>query len=265
MSEYKPNLLERFSTWVLKSRPPINESASEERKFQAFAGKGINEFIFDKQGYLGTGNGFTTQVNRSSVRNWFNWYSRDSTVRSGINALVEDSVGLGYRTVMPVGFEVEIDDEGEPIIPEQKELVDEFGRVQNLDHRMVNIVRLALIAGFCPVETRITKFPNKSKLKIIHPATVVALHTDEDGNFDFLIQQTSATETRRFNADELTMFVYNQLGNDYRGLSLVHTVETLLEIKHAALNNMEGMIERYISPLYIWLTTGDITPIKNAR
>lgn len=207
----------------------------------------------------------STRVSQNEIRSWFNWYKNDSTVRSGINTLAESSVGFGYHTIMPSGFKIKLDKDGEEITPEQKELVDEFGRILNLDHLMPNITRLMLIAGFCPVETRVTKYPTKSKLKIIHPKTVQEIYVDKYGDFDYLVQQTDQFgKGKKFTKDEVTLFTYNQIGNDLTGMSLVETVEPLLSIKHAALNNMEGMIERYISPLYIWLTTGDITPVKNA-
>ena len=262
MSEYKPNILERISTWVLRERPAINETVSvEERKIQALRGKGLREYSFNP---FSNQKGYSNKLQRSKTASWFQWYDCDSTVRSGVNSLVETSTGLGYHTIMPASYPVTKDKLDEPITPKEKELIDEFGRVQNLDHLMPNITRLMLIAGFCAVETRITKFPAKSKLKIIHPVTVEEIHVDEDGKFDYLIQRIDTNTTEKFTKDEVTLFVYNQMGNDYRGRGLIETVTNELSIKHAALNNMEGMIERYISPLYIWKSTGDITPIKNA-
>ena len=211
-------------------------------------------------------NGLSTKLNQSAIRNYFKWYKDDSTVRSGINVLAESSVGLGYHTSMPAGFKIKLDKTGEEITPEQKELIDEFGRVQNLDQLNPNLTRIMLIAGFVPVETRIQKYATKSKLKIIHPMTVREIFADEYGDFDYLIVDSTknTSQGEKLTKDEITLFTYNQIANDLSGVSLVETVAPLLSIKHSALNNMEGMIERYISPLYIWMTTGDVTPIKNA-
>ena len=261
MSEYKPNIIERISTRLMGRRPPIVESTTAPRVIQARRGKGIYEYstsgIFTKKGKG------TIKLSPVSTKNWFRWYENDSTVRSGINALTETAAGLGYHTSMPSSFILTFDKDGELIPSEQKKLVDEFGRVHNLDHLMPNIVRLMLLAGFCPVETQITKFPTKSIIKIIHPATVKELHVDENGKFDYLIQDDGTQAGRTLTSKEVALFTYNQMGNDYTGLSLVSTVESLLSIKHSALNNMEGMIERYISPIYIWKSTGDITPVQN--
>ncbi len=244
------------------SRKEATSKEIIEKALQAYRGRGLREFSYNQT--QANKNGYTTKLQRSRTASWFQWYDCDSTVRSGINTLDETAVGLGYHTIMPASFPEKIDSEGNLVIPKEKALVDEFGRVQNLDKLMPNITRLMLITGFCPVETRITKFPAKSNLKIIHPITVESIETDERGKFKSLTQWISSGKKETFTADEITLFTYNQMGNDYRGRGLVETVTNELSIKHAALNNMEGMIERYISPLYIWMSTGDINPIKNA-
>ena len=76
-------------------------------------------------------------------------------VFASVNGLSEAAVGQGYHTVI---------DEEEP--EKAKELVDEFGKEMNLDSFLPNVCKNMLIAGFCPVETKINKFPAKSALKI---------------------------------------------------------------------------------------------------
>lgn len=207
-------------------------------------------------------------VTPQNITSFFVWYETDGSLRSMLNSLAESSVGLGFFTQMPSSFEIAEDEFGEPITPVQKELVDEFNRVQNMDHLLPNITRLMLTAGFVFVDTRINKFPIKSKLKIIHPDTVKKINQFSDGSLKSIVQEVKneqgMTKQITIPAKFLTHFIHNQQANDLRGLSIVKSVEILLSAKLSAITNMDGIIRRYLAPKLIWMASQDVTPIKEA-
>ena len=82
----------------------------------------------------------------TGIINFYNWYETDGVVFASVNGLSEAAVGQGYHTTI---------EEEEP--EEAKELVDEFGKEMNLDFLLPNVCKNMLIAGFCPVETKINK------------------------------------------------------------------------------------------------------------
>jgi len=186
----------------------------------------------------------------SGIQSFYTWYETDGVVFASVNGLSEASVGKGFHTA--------VDEEDEE--PERaKELVDEFGKEMNLDVFLPNVCKNMLIAGFCPVETKINKFPSKSALKIIHPATVKEIGQNEDGTLKHIIQkpQKRGSKEIKILADELTLFVHNQIANDLRGTSIIKPIESLLSTKNTAISNIDKIIEKRMFPDIIWKTTRD--------
>jgi len=187
------------------------------------------------------------------IKSYYEWYENDGVVFASVNGLSEAAVGQGYHTTIE-----EDDDE------EAKELVDEFGKELNLDVLLPNICKNMLIAGFCPVETRINKIPSKSALKIIHPKTVKEIGQNEDGTLKHIIQKSQDTGGRDITilAENLTLFVHNKIANDLRGTSIIKPIESLLAIKRTAITNIDKIIEKRMFPDIIWKTTRDPAGLK---
>ena len=187
------------------------------------------------------------------IKSYYEWYENDGVVFASVNGLSEASVGQGYHTA------IEEED------PERaKELVDEFGKELNLDVLLPNICKNMLIAGFCPVETRINKIPSKSALKIIHPKTVKEIGQNEDGTLKHIIQKSQDRGGRDITilAENLTLFVHNQIANDLRGTSIIKPIESLLSTKRTAISNIDKIIEKRMFPDIIWKTTRDPAGLK---
>ena len=194
-----------------------------------------------------------TKTKVTGIINYYNWYETDGVVFASVNGLSEAAVGQGYHTTIT---------EEEP--EEAKELVDEFGKEMNLDFLLPNICKNMLIAGFCPVETKINKIPSKSALKIIHPKTVKEIVLNDDGTVKYLIQRAQKTSGRdvKILGKDLTLFVHNKIANDPRGTSIIKPVEYLLAIKRTAISNIDKIIEKRMFPDIIWKTTRDPAGLK---
>lgn len=211
-----------------------------------------------------TGGGLFTRGRITSrparISNYFTWYEKDGVVFASINSLSEAATGLGYHNKMPDDYEWESEE-----IPEPLELVNEFGEEMQLDSVTPNICRNMLIAGFCPVEIEIDKFPSKSALKVIHPKTVkeIVLGGDEYHGIKSIVQKVGSKKAT-ITGENLAWFVNNQIGNDKRGISIIKPVASLLAIKDTALSNMGKIIDRYLAPLVIWKSTQSIAGLKTA-
>lgn len=190
-----------------------------------------------------------------SIADYYNWYETDGVVYAAINSLAEMAVGQGCYTT------VDSDQSA-------KKLVDEFNQVQNVDILFPNICRNMLIAGFLPVESKLNKFPSKSTLRIIHPLTVVGGELDVDketGDLLGVTQDKTGTGTSKYPMipeKDIALFVHNQLGNDYRGNSMIRPVIALLAYRKAAVVAMNTILEKYASPKGIWKSTKDITVLR---
>lgn len=184
------------------------------------------------------------------IKTFYTWYETDGVVFASVNGLSEAAVGQGYHTAV---------DEDDENAERAKELVDEFGKVMNLDFFLPNICKNMLIAGFCPVETKINKLPSKSALKIIHPKTVKEIVLNDDGSVRHLIQKAQKTGGKdvKILGKNLTLFVHNKIANDPRGTSIIKPIESLLAIKKTALSNIDKIIEKRMFPDIIFKTTRD--------
>ena len=191
----------------------------------------------------------------SGLGSYYTWYEVDGVVHSAVNSLSEQAVGQGYYTRI---------DEDEP--EEAKELVDELGKFLQFDAMNKNVCINMLIAGFCPVETRITRFPSKSIRKIIHPMSVYDFAQDKNNNVLWLRQKdpnSGMASQTKIEGKNLTWFVNNQIGNDLRGTSIIKPVEGLLSTKQTAVDNMDAIIDRKLYPIAVWKSKRGAGPLKN--
>ena len=194
-----------------------------------------------------------------SAAGLYSWYTSDGVVFASVNGLAEAAVGQGYYTAT--------DDEAGNKTSEKraKELVDEFGKEQNLDILNPNICKNMLIAGFCFVETRMNKFPSKCALQIIHPKIVKKISVDgKDGSINYIMVDNPKAGAKdiKIEGKYLTLFVHNQIANDVTGTSIITPVESLLTTKRTAITNIDKIIEKRMFPDIIWKTTRDPAGLK---
>ena len=205
--------------------------------------------------------GSTHTYSTTKIKDYFDAYLNHDKVRGPIDDLTEQTVGDGYFTSV------------EMLTPKTKrstakEFIDEFGMFFNLDAKLVNLTRIMLIAGFCPVETKLVKGPvEKNSLKIVHPITI-----DNDPNKGIKAVNGVVTELHQkvagvpnvIKGKDLAWFVHGQIGNDPRGTSEVRGILDILNTLNSATADVEKILKRYIGPLGIWKTRDSIEPIKRA-
>ena len=250
------NIIERLSTRVLGPRHPIPSVDGR-----------IDEAILGLDASSGPGlfGSRKPSLSPRGIKGYYTWYEQDGVVFSSVNGLAEAATGQGYFNTMPGDYEATEAEEAGDELPKELELVNDFGRLMNLDHVNPNICRNMLIAGFCPVEVQIDKFPSKSDLKVIHPMTVkeIVLGGDMYHGIQSIIQKVGNKKVK-IDGENLAWFDYNQVGNDKRGISIIKPVASLLSIKDMAVTNMGKIIDRYLAPLVIWKSTRTIAGIKTA-
>ena len=236
---------------VATPRTPIKEVATPRP--DGIKGERADSFYMSERQIFREQKAVEKKTKVHGIKNFYNWYETDGVVFASVNGLSEAAVGQGYHTTIT---------EEEP--ERAKELVDEFGKEMNLDFLLPNVCKNMLIAGFCPVETKINKIPAKSALKIIHPKTVREIVLNDDGTVKHLIQRAQNTGGRdvKILGKDLTLFVHNMIANDPRGTSIIKPVESLLAIKNTALSNIDKIIEKRMFPDIIWKTTRDPAGLK---
>lgn len=214
-------------------------------------GKRIPSFYLKERTHFRTINNKTIIPSPRGISGLYTWYETDGVVFASVNGLSEAAVGQGYHT--------KIEDDSAEDEVKAKELVDEFGKEMNLDTFLPNVCKNMLIAGFCPVETKIHKFPAKSALKIIHPETVKEIVVNQDGTINKLIQDNPKAGKRNIviSGKNLTLFIHNQIANDLTGTSIISPIEVLLTTKRTAITNISKIIEKRMFPDIIWKTTRD--------
>lgn len=243
--------IEDFSTRIAGPRP-LTQSASFERQ-SMIKGERVPSYFFRERMTFREQRTAGTKTKVSGIKSLYLWYINDGVVYASVNGLSEASVGQGYHTV------IEEDD------PEKaKELVDEFGKEMNLDSLLPNICKNMLIAGFCFVDTRISKIPSKSALKVIRSDTVKEIVQKTDGSIDYIVQKAQDRGGRdiKIEGKHLTLFIHNKLANDPRGTSIIRPIESLLSTKKTAISNIDKIIEKRMFPDIIWKTQRDPAGLK---
>lgn len=180
---------------------------------------------------------------------------------AAINSLAEFATGGGYVNTMPGLTPSELPEKDPP----EKVLVDELGQYLNFDSLLPNITRNVLIAGFCPLEVSLKKYPSKCKAKIIHPATVseIVLGGNMYHGIDYIVQKINE-KTVKIDGKNLAWYVNYELSNDKRGYSVIKPIEKLLGTKNNTLDTIDKILERRLAPLIIWKTMRDETALKEA-
>ena len=224
---------------------PLRNLFLNERVLEAESGAGIFQ------------RGVTPHYKPEEIKDYFSAYLDYDIIRAPIDDLTEMAVGQGYFTSVDASG-----DKRNPSI-KAKDDCDEFGRFHNLDEMLPNIVRISLIAGFCPVESKITPgMPEKSTLKIVHPETVTDIKSS-GGKVLEITQEVGGNKNVIYGKD-LAWFVYCQIANDPRGTSFVRGLLTILNTLNDATADVDKILKRYIGPVAIWKTRDSIESIKQA-
>ncbi len=238
------NFIERFSTNVLGERQTTQEKL---KSISAATAQGLYHGRYGQR--------------PKNITSFYDWYENDGAVYAGINSITEMSVGNGFETTMPGLAPSDLADEDSP----EKKLVDEFNEFINADELNSNIVRNILIAGFCPVEVKMNKFPSKCQVGVIHPKTVV--HIELGGNeyhgIKWIIQKVNSKEVKIMGRN-LAWFDHNQIGNDKRGSSIISPIQLLLSTKFNTINQIEKIIDKRLAPMIIWKSTRNVDALKEA-
>jgi len=187
-----------------------------------------------------------------NVDTYYKYFENDGTVQRSITDLAEQAWGQGFFTTV---------DEDQ----KAKDLCDEFCQKMNLDALLPNIAKNMLIAGFLPVETKINALPSKCVLKIVHPKTISNIILDpKTAEINFIHQKGRKLSLRPIKILErdLSWFVYNKIGNDPRGSSLLKGIVAILGYQSNAIKNMDKILARHASPLGIWKSKRAIDAIR---
>ena len=196
-----------------------------------------------------------------NISSFYDWYESDGAVFAGINSVTEMAVGNGIETVLPGLTPSDMEDRDSP----EKRLVDEFNEHVNADALHANICRNLLISGFVPVETKITAFPRKCQVRVIHPETVkhIELGGTEYHGIKWIIQRVGGMEAKIMGRN-LSWFEHNQIANDKRGKSVILPIQTLLSTKLNTINKIERILDKRLAPMIIWKSTRNVDDLKEA-
>ena len=201
----------------------------------------------------------------SAVNDYFSAYLDYDLVRTPLDDLVEQAGGQGFYTTVEIPEE-SIGDKTHPGYV-AKDLCDRYGRHVNLDSMLVNIMRIKLIAGFCPAESKIVEVPEKCSLMIIHPKTVDPAKKKgvewENGKV-LRVHQKVGQKKGVTEAEELAWFNYCQIGNNPLGTSYVRGMINTLNTLNDATADIDRILKRYIGPMAIWKSRRDIDNLKVA-
>lgn len=216
-----------------------------ERRIQAEAGGSLNE----KKGAVRVGPPPLEGVipHPPNITRYETLYRESALVNSAVNSLTDMIVGVGYFT--------EAED------PEAKKLVDDYAELVNLDGILRKACQLMLIHGFAPLERWWSN--GVLNLKLLPPRTVY-IRLDDKGRLLGYRQRTWSGRSIDFEPDEVIWLCHNELPGQPYGVSLIEPVINLLEHKQEILEDLCRIVHRYASPLNIWITRADVTPIKSA-
>lgn len=198
-----------------------------------------------------------TEYKLKGVNTYYEVYKNHDLVRGMIDDLAESACGQGiYTTVEKLS----------PIFQKNrsKELCDEFGKQVNLDEVLPKVAKNILIAGFCPVETKLSPMVDKCTLKVVHPQTVDKITTDPATAEIVEIEQKVNNKKMKLNGKDLAWFTYGNLANDPRGISFIQSILSLLTTLDNATTTVSKIAERYISPIAIWKSRASSATLKTA-
>jgi hypothetical protein len=152
-----------------------------------------------------------------------------------------------------------------------KKLCDEFGKEFNLDDALPKVAKNMLIAGFCPVETKLSSSyfdedaPKvKGTLKVVHPQTVDKIVSDPLTGEVLRAHQKVGSQEKWLEGANLAWFTYGNLANDPRGISFIQSILQLLTTLDNATNTVSKIAERYISPIAVWKSRLPSATLKDA-
>ncbi len=191
------------------------------------------------------------------LNTYYDLYKNHDLVRGMIDDLAESACGQGiYTTVEKLS----------PVFARNrsKELCDEFAKQFNLDDILPKVAKNMLIAGFCPVETKLSISVEKCMLKVVHPQTIVKIETDPTTGEVLRAEQKVGDKKKTLEGANLAWFTYGNLANDPRGISFIQSILTLLTTLDNATNTVSNIVESYISPLAMWQSCQSSADLKKA-
>jgi len=197
------------------------------------------------------------QYKLKGIKTYYDLYEDHDLVRGMIDDLAESACGQGiYTTVEKLS----------PIFQRNrsKELCDEFGKHFNLDDVLPKVAKNILIAGYCPVETKLSPSIDKCTLKVVHPQTIDRIVTDPVTGDVLEVEQKVQNQKATLPGKNLAWFTYGNLANDPRGVSFIQSILQLLTILDNATNTVSKIAERYISPIAVWKSRAPSTQLKDA-
>ena len=195
------------------------------------------------------------------IKGYYDWYDADGAVYAGINSITEMAVGNGFETALPGLAPSDMKDNES----KEKKLIDDFNEYINADELNANICRNILIAGFCPVEVKMNKYPSKCQVGVIHPKTVahIELGGTEYHGISWILQKVDGKEVKIMGKN-IAWFNHNQIGNDKRGKSIIAPIQTLLATKLNTINQIEKIIDKRLAPMIIWKSMRNVDALKEA-
>lgn len=191
------------------------------------------------------------------ISTYYELYANHDLVRGMIDDLAESAGGQGiYTTVEKLS----------PVFQKNKskELCDEFAKHFNLDEVLPKVAKNILIAGFCPVETKLSPVIEKCALKVVHPQTIDKIVTDPVTGEVLEVLQKVSDKQMRLDGKNLAWFTYGNLANDPRGISFIQSILSLLTTLDNATNTVSTIAERYISPIAVWKSRAASSTLKTA-
>ena len=192
-----------------------------------------------------------------NIGTYYDLYKNHDLVRGMIDDLAESAGGQGiYTTVEKLSPKLQKN--------RGKELCDEFARKVNLDEILPKVAKNILIAGFCPVESKISPEIEKCSLKVVHPQTVDKIVTDPVTAEVLEVHQKVNGKSMKLEGKDLAWFTYGNLANDPRGISFIHSILSLLTTLDNATNTVSKIAERYISPIAVWKSRASSANLKQA-
>lgn len=230
-----------------------------ERVRTALWGEKILEVDSSQGAFWSYANSKVKHYTNDNVKDYFNAYMDHDLVRLYVDDLVEAAVGQGFYTTTEEEYPNKKDS--------PKYHVDQFNQHFDLDNLLPNICRITLIAGFCPVETKLVRNLEKSSLAIVDPRTI-DWHKNKgvEAKLGKIIRvhQKVNEKVNIIESSDLAWFNYSQVGTNPLGNSFVRGLIELINILNDATDDVKKILKRYIAPLGVWKTTQTVDNMKRA-